>query len=245
MSWDGLVDDLRSYSGVIRRFPGTKATSDRLDTLAGAFRAKWAKARLIEGTEIPIPAPRNQSLHPVGCSAETAALSFAFAPPKDEDEPLPEKAEFQIRVAGTLQADDVFFELEDHWRVDTHWFDNETSVAREPHPVFHFQRGGHAQTRWAEDTMFLPGRPAVLQGPVWKGLLQTPGPRMPSLPFDPILAIDFCIGQCDGNALRRLRSEPEYGNLVRKAQERLWRPFFAALSEPKFQSRWLGKGFLA
>lgn len=245
MAWDGLVDDIRNYSSVLRRLPSTKITSDRLDTLGGAFRAGWAKSRLIEGTEIPIPAPRNQALHPTGCSAETASLSFSFSPPMNEQVPLPERAEFQIRVAGTLQADNVYFELEDHWRVDTHRFDDEKSPGREPHPIFHFQRGGHAQTSWSQDAAFLPGRPKVLQGPVWKGLLQTPGPRMPSLPFDPILAIDFCIGQCDGITLRRLRAEPEYGNLVRKAQERLWRPFFEALAQPEFQSKWLGAGFLA
>jgi hypothetical protein len=98
----------------------------------------------------------------------------------------------------------------------------ESNPSKEPHRLFHFQRGGHAQSAFAASG-FLPGSPCTIQGD-WKGLLQTPGPRVPVLQLDPILAIDFCLGQNDGVTWRRLQKVPEYLMIVEGAQKRVWKP---------------------
>jgi len=70
--------------------------------------------------------------------------------------------------------------------------------------------------------------------------MQSPGPRIPMLPLDPILAIDFCLSQSDGLIWRRLRNLPEYLSVIEDAQTRLWQPFFEKLQETAFRKMWLG-----
>ena len=74
--------------------------------------------------------------------------------------------------------------------------------------------------------------------------MQSPGPRVPVLPLDPILAIDFCLSQNDGMVWRRLQNVPEYLMIVEGAQRRLWEPFFAALQDPAFRRTWFGPSLL-
>jgi hypothetical protein len=117
-------------------------------------------------------------------------------------------------VEGYLDAGGALFDLQDHWRLDTDMYapcrrvvaDGNGNPSKEPHPLFHFQRGGHAQDAFAAAD-FLPANPCSILG-VWKGLMQSPGPRIPIVPLDPILAIDFCLSQNDGLVWRRLRNFP-------------------------------------
>jgi hypothetical protein len=172
-------------------------------------------------------------------------LSFAFE--LGECDPgFPDLAVFQVRVESLYAIPSGTVDLQDHWRVDTDTFANPKRVrpegakqSKEPHPYYHYQRGGHAQDEFAGQPNFVPGQdlPATQK---WKALGQGPSPRIPVLPMCPILAIDFSIGEHNGLIWRRLRGEPEYANFIRLAQARLWEPFFAALADPKQRRFWLG-----
>jgi hypothetical protein len=243
-----LPDELERLSAALRRESATGGTADSIDTNMGRFRHQWMTSLQLRGSALELPIPRNQGLHPPGCELQAAFLDFQFE--WRDGEMLPWRAEYQVRVEGMLDAGGALFELQDHWRLDTDMYapsrreedDPGTNPSKEPHPLFHFQRGGHAQDAFAA-TAFLPGRPCTIQG-VWRGLMQSPGPRIPMLPLDPVLAIDFCLSQNDGLVWRRLRNAPEYLEIIEQAQARLWRPFFDRLHDPSFRRSWLGPSIL-
>jgi hypothetical protein len=226
----------------------TADTAQSLYTQLGRFKADWAAHRTVNGSNLSIPVPRNQGLHPTGCVINTASLDFQFEWREGED--VPWRAEYQVCAEGFLEAEDALFELQDHWRLDTDMYAPnrrnpdavEPKASKEPHPLFHFQRGGYAQDAFAA-VDFLPSSPCAITG-VWKGLMQSPGPRVPILPLDPILAIDFCISQHDGIVWERLRNLPEYLSVIEDAQVRLWAPFFEALGERAFRRAWFGPSLL-
>ena len=242
-----LPDEMERMSAALRREPATQATADALDTNMGRFRSQWTKDRQMRGNQLPLPVPRNQGLHPNGCELQASYLDFQLE--WKEEEGTPWRAEYQVRVEGYLDAGETLFDLQDHWRLDTDMYapSRRTIVdggnpSKEPHPLFHFQRGGHAQDAFTAAD-FLPAAPCNIAG-VWRGLMQSPGPRIPVIPLDPILAIDFCLSQNDGTIWRRLRNFPEYFDLVESAQARLWLPFFAQLQDQKFRRTWFGPSML-
>jgi hypothetical protein len=244
MVWDRLPAELAELADQLRNEPSTEQTADFIYTYRGKFESDWRAGRSLR-TEVegaPIPPPRNQGLHPNRCSVSEAYIQFEFhlgSIAEDADN-FPQRADFQIRVVGTLDLPDSLVELEDHWRVDTHLYAG-AGEPKEPHPHFHFQRGGHAQDGFAARGGFVPGEALPPRGgESWRGLLQSPGPRIPLPPMCPILAIDFAIAQHDGLIWRRLRELPEYLGIVQKAQQRLWTPFFDALASFKTRKRWIG-----
>lgn len=245
MTWDSLPAQLRGFADQLVRQPETIDTANALMAFHQKFVGQWQQDRKISARDVPIPLPRNQGLHPVGCTPVHAFLSFAFG--LGDCEPgFPDLAVFQVRVESLYAISSGTIELQDHWRVDTDTFANPrkprpegAKQAKEPHPYYHFQRGGHAQDQFVGLPYFVPGQdlPPTQQ---WKALGQGPSPRVPVLPMCPILAIDFSIGEHNGLVWRRLRGEPEYANFVRKAQDRLWTPFFEALADGKQRRFWLG-----
>lgn len=242
-----LPDELKRLGSALRREPDTQAAADFIAGGLGRFQHQWHTKLQVHADSLPLPLPRNQALHPTGCEIQAAYLSFQFEWRKEDF--IPWRSEYQVRVEGLLDAGEAIFELEDHWRLDTDMYapsrrqaeDKPANPAKEPHPLFHFQRGGHAQDLFAT-TGFLPGK-CNIEGE-WKGLMQYPGPRIPMLPLDPVLAIDFCISQNDGLSWRRLRNQPEYLSVVQDAQMRIWQPFFQKLQEPAFRRSWLGPSLL-
>lgn len=249
MTWDSLLTELDRLAQSLQRKPATEKTAEHIWMHKGKFAYEWQKSRIISvNTGVPLPPPRKQALHPRNCSVGETSLKFVFEPPDCETAPFPKRADFQVRVTGTLElASAGLIELEDHWRVDTHLFAlpellGESEPPKEPHPLFHFQRGGHAQDRFADHPGFVPG--PLLDENIsdsWRGLMQTPGPRIPVLPMCPILAIDFAIAHCDGVAWRSLRTESECLVLIKNAQERLWTPIFDAFSDREVRKKWMGK----
>lgn len=243
-----LPDELERLAEALRQEPATSETSSSIFTNLGRFQNDWASRQQLRCDALLLPVPRNQGLHPTGCELHSAFLDFQFE--WRDGDLLPWRAEYQVRVEGLLDAGQAIFELQDHWRLDTDMYSpsrrqgdaGEANPSKEPHPLFHFQRGGHAQNDFAA-AGFLPGVPCAIQGE-WKGLLQSPGPRVPVLPLDPILAIDFCLSQNDGQIWRRLHNLPEYLTIVEDAQKRLWEPFFAALQEQSFRRAWFGPSLL-
>lgn len=233
-AWTEIPGQLGRFASVLRRQNETRPTADYLLSQSGKFEADWNSNRTITALGIPLPLPRNQGIHPVGSEIQGCYLNVRFRAAEASNEPV--QAEFQIKVEGFLIAGDALVELEDHWRIDTDLH----AEGREPHPCFHFQRGGHAQDDFATSQGFVPGAHTNLGKGSWRALMQYPGPRIASLPFDPILALDFCIAQNDGPLWRQLRDTPEYFTVVEEVQERLWRPFCDSLSSRDGRRRWLG-----
>lgn len=242
MGWSELPGELERFAAMLRREPGTRPTAEFIDSETGRFQAEWRAKRSVSAQRMPLPLPRDQALHPVGCQLFDCYLSFRF---EEADGGAPRRAEFQVQVEAMLETSNALIELQDHWRIDSDLPSgiadpSKSSEGREPHPSFHFQRGGHAQDAFAGMAGFVPNMHTDLGAGSWRSLMQYPGPRIASLPFDPILAIDFCIAQHDGPLWKRLRNTPEYFSVIEEAQGRLWKPFFEALSSREARRRWLG-----
>jgi len=238
--WDSLPDDLASLATQLAATEPTERTADALRTFQRAFENDWrTKKQITCAQAIPIPVPRDKALHPTGCELLEAQIHFTFRLGANFDpKGLPECSEFQVCVKGAVEYDRCIVNLQDHWRVDTHNFGG---VPREPHAHVHFQRGGRAQDAWAGLKNFIPGPDLPpKEDDYWLSLLQSPGPRIPFPPVCPVLAIDFVIGQHDGEVWHHLRNVPEYRELVAKAQARIWTPFFEGLSDIGQRKRWLG-----
>lgn len=233
-------------AAAMRRVDPTRKTADTLSGQISVFRHSWRKDNSIRcEVGLPIPPPDKRHLQPKGCDTADAQIQFVFEPGDDIDTThIPQRAEFRVIVHGRARFGDTPIELQDHWRVDTHLYES-AREPREPHPRLHFQRGGRAQNEFAKSSLFVPGDalPAI-DGDPWRGLMQTPGPRVPFLPMCPIMAIDYVIGQHDGAVLWRLRGIPEYSGLVRKAQDRLLHPFLEELNRERTRS-WLGRIIVA
>lgn len=245
MSYAELPGRLQRLERVLRRLPETRRTAEFIQSQQANFERQWRKDRMISTRSLPLPRPRAQALHPVGCEISDCFLSFKFQLGTGE-KPL-KHADFQVRIVGNLMTDDALIELEDHWRVDADvdyvpkkGSKQASKEAREPHPSFHFQRGGHAQDEFVTKAGFVPSANTGLGGGEWKALMQYPGPRIPMLPFDPVLAIDFCVAQNNGPLWKQLRSQPEYFSLIKATQTELWKPFVEGLASPTARKKWLG-----
>jgi hypothetical protein len=233
----GALSDL---ADALRRVEETRVTADRLKRDLPRIESAWRNRRVVEIKGLPIPVPRKKALHPVGSEVEACVFNMKFAPGTEGD--LPSLSEFQVEVRGLFAAGQSLFELQDHWRIDTDTFALRQggSQHNEPHAFFHFQRGGYALDDFARQEAFLPGDVASLGDGCWKAIMLCPGPRIPALPFDPVLAIDFCISQNDGRVWRRLRNMPEYLQVVEASQVTYWLPFFESLASGAARQKWLG-----
>lgn len=238
--WDSLPEDLAALATQLARFESTERTAHSLRTLQRAFENDWRTNRRIKcATSIPIPVPRDKALFPVGCDLLDAEIRFDFRLGEGfAVGELPGRCEFQVCVNGHVEYEGCIVDLQDHWRVDTHDFGGEP---REPHAYIHFQRGGHAQDAWSGARSFVPGPELPRrEDDYWRSLLQSPGPRVPFLPVCPVLALDYVIGQHDGDVWTNLRRETEYRHLIANAQARIWGPFFESLADPARRRKWLG-----
>lgn len=173
-------------------------------------------------------------------------MRFSFLAPATAGEPVEKlRAEIQVCVKGTLDIPEGKVNLEDHWRIDTHIFDDRGTEnqkpPREAHPLFHFQRGGHAQDAFMATPSFVPGAglPAPTADP-WCGLMQYPGPRVAVMPMCPTTAMDYVISQHNGPLWRRLRNIPEYSAIVERCQNRLWKLYSDGLADPIRRKNLLG-----
>jgi hypothetical protein len=237
--WDFLVQEVFDLAEILASEAETEQTADALWQSRGFIEAGWHADRSVRGVDIRIPQPRNKAIFPRNSQISEAYLNFFVKVGGGVDAAgLLPHSEFQVCVRGFVEYDHCVVQLEDHWRIDTHDF---SGTPNEPHPLVHFQRGGHAQDAWASHAFFVPGSQLPeKQDDFWRSTFQSPGPRVPFLPFCPVLALDYLIGQHDGDIFKRLRSKPEYLEIVRNAQRRLWQPFFQRLANAENQRKWLG-----
>ncbi|MES3676972.1 hypothetical protein QC589_13525 [Halomonas elongata] len=242
MCWKFFDKDISEFSKALRTSQSTVKTADALSELSSYFNSTWRSSQKVKTASrgVPIPPPKKKGLHPRGSDVEKAEINFFFElGDYFENDYMPYRSDFQVKVEGVLPLEDGFVFLEDHWRVDSHIFQDDPPP-REPHPYFHFQRGGHAQEDLAQGDNFVPGSSLDKVPGDWCALMQGPCPRIPFPPHCPILAIDFAIGQHNGDVWRRLRGTPEYREIVKKAQDRLWTPFFDGLANRDFREKWMG-----
>ena len=241
MSWTPL-NRLTLLANQLARHSETEGTAQHIRNEEGKLCHYWREDRKISIRNMPMPTPRDQGLFPTGCKIDHCRINLDFGHAENGSIL---RAAFQLQVKGLLDYDQSIIELEDHWRIDTNEnylsVEEQTHEGREPHPSFHFQRGGHAQEEFAAKEGFVPSANTGLGAGEWRALMQYPGPRIPSLPFDSILAIDFCLAQNDGLLWRRIhRSSPEYRNLVAASQREIWHPFFESLCVCSGRRAWLG-----
>lgn len=267
MSWDELPGQLNNLARVFQSEAATARTAEHLRTESRKYQQSWKEKSEVRTEGLPLPVPRNQGLHPVGCDPVEAALDFQFGPVNDEG--LPTRAEYQVRVDALLEAGENTMILQDHWRIDTDRYPGGASrtpaneegrgsdeqpieqaqgpkagsqgkTPKEPHPFYHFQRGGYGLDEFARLDGFIPSASTPLAQGTYRALMLYPGPRIACLPMDPVLAIDFCIGQNDGLVWHRLRNKPEYSEIIAAAQKRLWNRFFEMIQTTGFRKKWLG-----
>lgn len=102
------------------------------------------------------------------------------------------------------------------WHLDFHLTDKRDNLPTFIHPKYHFQHGG----RLIEEL-------GSIAGPI----LIIDAPRLAHPPMDAILGIDFVLTNfIERSRLTELREDGQYRNLVKRAQERLWRPYFLSLA---------------
>ena len=101
------------------------------------------------------------------------------------------------------------------WHFDRHIGASGDGDSAEPHPLYHFQHGGHKTQHHITDEF---GKVLLLAAP-----------RLPHPPMDAILAIDFVLANYNGGKWRELRNNPEYTSLVAASQVRFWRPYMELL----------------
>lgn len=246
MAWDDYLGDIEEFAEALDICEATERTADSLRRVFGYIRHTWPRLQIASSGEvgIEIPPPRLKAMHPRQCKIRSAELRFIFELGGRFDETaMPKQADFQVRVRGYLEAANSVVDLEDHWRVDSHIFPN-IEEAREPHPYFHFQRGGRAQDAFENHHRFLPSANLPDNDDAsWRGLMHSASPRIAMAPYCPILAIDFAISQHDGDVWRVLRNSAAYNLLIKRAQDRLWTPFFSALARPEIRKLWMGPVF--
>lgn len=246
MPWDDYLEEIESFAEALDSCEATERTADSLRRIFSHIRHTWPKLQRASSgaVGIEIPPPRLKAMHPRLCKVSSAELRFIFELGTRFGETfMPKQADFQVLVKGYLEVGNSIVDLEDHWRVDSHMFPN-IEETREPHPYFHFQRGGHAQDLFENHYRFLPSENLPdNEDASWRGLMHSASPRIAMAPYCPILAIDFAISQHDGDVWRVLRNIAAYNIVIRRAQDRLWTPFFGALARSDIRKLWMGPVF--
>jgi hypothetical protein len=252
-----IVADLSHFAQTLDSLNDTAPLANALIAAMGSVRAtayqrftddRGRKYRSIRLPNLPIVPPASDHVRPTQTKIISATIHLVYECYEDIDKKTKmgddhldriRKAEFQVCIEGTVAFGKRTVLVQDHWRMDTHHY---VGASSEPHPQFHFQRGGHAQDEFSAPNGFVPGECLVNVSPAGLGLralMQTSSPRIAAPPMDPISAIDFVISQHNGSTWRSLWAIPEYGILVRKAQDRLWQPYFTFLNDQTKRARLL------
>src|SRR6266702_7135794 len=157
MSWTEFPGDVVKFAELLCKLTSTQPTGEGLIGAQGFLRQTWSAARKMSiPAGVPIPGPRRKGLHPRGAEIVDSNLIFNFELGQAWDaDYLPHRADFQVVIRGHLLTERCIISLEDHWRVDSHIFPADPPP-REPHPYFHFQRGGHAQDAFSALPGFVP-----------------------------------------------------------------------------------------
>ncbi len=102
------------------------------------------------------------------------------------------------------------------WHFDYHVPKTGDGVNSFAHPQFHLQNGGNKLTDNLND---------------YGELMILDAPRLPLPPMDVILAIDFIISNFFGSIWQQALSDSEYIDVVKRAQEAWWKPYYEGISQ--------------
>jgi hypothetical protein len=113
------------------------------------------------------------------------------------------------------------------WHLDFHLEKKEEKLPAFVHPSYHFQHGGRLVEEHKETI-----------GPI----LVIDSPRLAHPPMDAVLGIDFVLTNFFESArLTTLRSNSVYRSVLKRSQERLWKPYFHSLASVwpgEYQEHW-------
>lgn len=160
------------------------------------------------------------------------------------------RAELSVSVSGHFSADtgDQFTKLEVNlekfaqgqggaslqaaWHFDRHIIDvtkDDRHITDDIHPLYHFQFGGARMTK--------------IHHRLGDTLLLDP-PRLMHPPMDGILAIDFVLANYAGKIWKILRDDEQYKRLVIPQFEKIWKPYFSAVTDSWINPRTDISGYL-
>lgn len=130
-----------------------------------------------------------------------------------------EKLEFNIELLGYMLNEEFpdGTDLHSSWHLDRHIFDDPEEENKYSHPHYHFTFGGNKMKDLVGTYNY--GQSLIL-----------PTPRIAYPPMDVILGIDFIIqNYYNKNKVRHIISDSKYIEIVTKAQERLWKPYYMSI----------------
>ena len=127
---------------------------------------------------------------------------------------------FNIKITAKSLSLDVEHEIFSSWHLDKNIKNKEGDEDNEAnffHPEYHFHFGGHTMTKEMESN--------------FGSLFLLESPRLAHLPLDGVLAIDFIIRNFyEKEKHKKLTAKPDYIKILRKAQERFWKPYILGLA---------------
>jgi hypothetical protein len=102
------------------------------------------------------------------------------------------------------------------WHLDRHIFGPNDNKTKYCHPLYHFTFGGEKMEAKGHDSFGIA--------------LIMPSPRLIYPPMDAVLGIDFILqNYLHKDKIKHLIQDPDYIEIIRKSQERIWKPFFCSL----------------
>ena len=125
--------------------------------------------------------------------------------------------EFNLALVGNCSVGEELRTVSCWWHLDRHLHEEGNNEPEFSHPLYHIQHGGKSARASLQDF----GQSLILDAP-----------RLPHPPMDAILGVDFVLSNFFGRSsapYRMLKDEPDYERMVRNAQQRMWRPYIAAL----------------
>ncbi len=126
---------------------------------------------------------------------------------------------FDIEITGNyLDSDCKIVDLHCAWHLDKHISEAGDGKPHYSHPEFHFTFGGNK----------MPNKD-------YGATLIFPTPRFAYPPMDAILGVDFILqNYYHKDRIKNIIQNPIYRDIIRKSQERLWKPYFKSLA-----SKWI------
>lgn len=119
---------------------------------------------------------------------------------------------FHVSIEGDYMNDSEVRKARSAWHLDRH---SETEALEFAHPVYHLSFGG----------MFLQN----LLDRNTESVLLADTPRFVHPPLDAFLGVDLIATNFLGKSLSKFRTDGEYVQIIKRWQEKLWKPYAYAL----------------
>lgn len=128
--------------------------------------------------------------------------------------PPPSLLNLQTTIRAIDTTGSLYFNC---FHIDMHQPQEGDGVNKYIHPMFHFTYGGNQ----------------IVENEIERGkLFLTSTPRLVHHPLDIPLSIDFLLrNYISRERLFSLTCDPQYGEILKRCQYRIWRPYYLALAE--------------